>query len=72
VGNEGFGDADRLCARAVVQFKIPGKSTLSAEIPDPGGVAERPMAPVLKTGKGNSFEGSNPSPSVFKARSVLF
>ena len=28
-----------------------------------GGVAERPIAPVLKTGNAQAFEGSNPSPS---------
>src|SRR5262249_46809202 len=32
-------------------------------IVSPGGVAERPIAPVLKTGLGNTSEGSNPSPS---------
>ena len=30
-----------------------------------GGVAEWPIAPVLKTGNTKVFEGSNPSPSVF-------
>src|SRR5262249_12759398 len=29
----------------------------------PGGMAERPIAPVLKTGNTKVFEGSNPSPS---------
>lgn len=28
-----------------------------------GGVAEWPIAPVLKTGNAQAFEGSNPSPS---------
>ena len=31
-------------------------------------MAERPIAPVLKTGNTKVFEGSNPSPSVFPCR----
>src|SRR5262249_21058503 len=43
--------------------KIRGKTTFSLEIPRLGGVAEWPIAPVLKTGMAQAIEGSNPSPS---------
>ena len=39
------------------------KHRVSLRMIKPGGVAERPIAPVLKTGEGNTSEGSNPSPS---------
>src|SRR5262245_2107756 len=37
-------------------------------IPVPGGMAERPIAPVLKTGRAQVLVGSNPTPS---ARLIL-
>ena len=39
------------------------KRRVSRIIQMPGGVAERPIAPVLKTGVAQVTEGSNPSPS---------
>jgi hypothetical protein len=42
--------------------QAPADGTLLA-IDKPGGVVERFMAPVLKTGKAQAFVGSNPTPS---------
>jgi hypothetical protein len=42
-----------------------GGTLLAIEIS--GGVVERFMAPVLKTGKAQAFVGSNPTPSAIPA-----
>ena len=46
------------------------KRRVSRIIQMPGGVAERPIAPVLKTGVTQVTEGSNPSPSALSYKNL--